>query len=552
MRPLLACLLLMTAPAHAAWLHLCPASRPAPGQPAATVSQPDGKLARIVVTAQQLPGCAAVEVRAAPGQIDAVYPLAPAARPETTILLQGSVQQDRFVVSGHTFPSVKPAPEPPAPAPLHANLLARMQARPFGVEERAAVTLTDGRLELHCAAGAKPAGVLLSAPLYLPRAALALALQSAGAGRFRVFAADSAHAEAGSALAMGALEAGQAARLPMPPGLDRARWKQFVIACPQQEASLALSSLALEPVAQRPSPRATWVWKAADWQGDGAALVAWAQRERLGELFIAVPQDERGITAAAALSSFVAKAHAAGITVWSVDGDPHMVLVQEQRNAVRHAAAYAAYNARVPAAARLDGVQFDVEPYLLPGYDSESAEWDSRYLKLAQALRKALGKLRLELVVPYWWAPKQPLLDGLAKTADGLVVMNYRTDPGEIYRFAVPWLDWAARHGKRTRIALEAGPVAAETQRRYQRVPPGAAGELHLVRVGGFNVLVVAATPWVQPGAQGFRLENTVQFDGSATSFHGNKEQLNALLPRLEHDFGAWPGFAGMALHEYR
>jgi hypothetical protein len=72
------------------------------------------------------------------------------------------------------------------------------------------------------------------------------------------------------------------------------------------------------------------------------------------------------------------------------------------------------------------------------------------------------------------------------------------------------------------------------------------------VRVGGFNVLLVSNKPWVQPGAQPFRLENTVQFDGSATSFSRDRERLQALLPRLERDFGAWPGFAGIALHEYR
>lgn len=551
-RLLLALLLLMAAPAHAAWLQLCPATRPASGQPSATVTQPDGKLARIVVTGQQLPGCAAVEVRASAAEVEALYPLAPAAMPGTTILLQGSLQQGRFVLSGHTFPSVRPAPEPPAPAPLHVNLLARMQARPFGTEDRARATLAGGRLELQCGAGSQPAGVLLAAPLYLPRADLALALQSAGAGRFHVSATDGAHAAADSALAIGRFDAGQPARLALPPGLDRARWKQFLIACPRQPSSLALASLALEPAIERQSRRTTWVWQAADWQRDGAGLVAWARGEQLGELFIAVPQDERGIKNAAALSSFVTHAHAAGIAVWSVDGDPRMVLMQEQRNAVRRAAAYASYNARQPPGARLDGVQFDVEPYRLPGYDSASPEWDSRYLKLAQALRKAVGKLRLELVVPCWWAAKTPLLDGLAKTADGLVVMNYRTDADEIYGFAVPWLDWAARHGKRVRIALEAGPVAPETQRRYQRTGDGEAGELQLVRVGGFNVLMVARRPWVQPGAQSFRLENAVQFDGSATSFGRNRERLHALLPRLERDFGAWPGFGGIVLHQLR
>jgi len=38
--------------------------------------------------------------------------------------------------------------------------------------------------------------------------------------------------------------------------------------------------------------------------------------------------------------------------------------------------------------------------------------------------------------------------------ADGLAVMEYRTDPGQIHGFAAPFLDWSARHGKRVHIAL--------------------------------------------------------------------------------------------------
>jgi hypothetical protein len=66
------------------------------------------------------------------------------------------------------------------------------------------------------------------------------------------------------------------------------------------------------------------------------------------------------------LASFVRQAGARGIRVRSVDGDPHMVLTDEVPNMVKRVQAYAAYNAQVAPEARLAGIQFDVEPYLLP------------------------------------------------------------------------------------------------------------------------------------------------------------------------------------------
>jgi hypothetical protein len=44
----------------------------------------------------------------------------------------------------------------------------------------------------------------------------------------------------------------------------------------------------------------------------------------------------------------------------------------------------------------------------------------------------------------------------------------------------------------------------------------------------------------------------TRAIDDSATTFQRDKPALERLLPLLEADFGAWDGFGGMAVHEYR
>jgi hypothetical protein len=539
-------LFLMTSPVHAAWLHQCPASGPAP---------------RYLVSEQaSLPGCASVALPAG-ARVETVYPLGPQDRPGATILLHGNVENGSFAVSEHELPQPESVPAPPGPMPLHANLLARMQARSFGVEERVQAKLQDGRLRISCRPGNRPAGVILSGPWYLPRANAALLLRHAGDAGFAWQAADARRAGRDDALDMGALPAAPAplaTRLALPAGLERGDWRHFVILCPAAGGSLDVESLALEPAGQaKAAPRATWVWRPADWIDGSPALLDWAAALGIRDLFITIPlTDDGAVRSPELLAAFVRQAGSRGMRVHSVDGDPHMVLDTELPAVLRRVRAYLAYNGTAAPGARLAGMQFDVEPYLLPEAVLPAAARDARYLAMARALKAAAGPLRLEFVVPFWWGTKsdtkRELLDGLAQASDALAVMDYRTDPGQVYDLAVPFLDWARAHGKQVRIALEAGPIAPEVQRRYTRVAKGEPGDLQLLEFNGQRVLVLLRAPLAASGTQLYRLSSARAIDGSATTFHRDKAALERLLPLLEADFGAWDGFGGMAVHEYR
>lgn len=557
--------LLMSAPVHAAWLHACPASTPAPAAPhivpQAEAEAKAGDLRWFVDEQASLPGC--TSVRLAPGaRVETLYPLDPGEMPARTILLHGNLAGGRFAVSEHELPPAQPAPAAPGPMPLHTNLLASMGVRVFGAEERARARIESGQLQVDCRAGTRPAGVVLTGPWYLPRANLALAADIGGdAAGFAWQAADAARAERGDALAMPATPAANATQLALPNGLERASWRQFVLLCPNRQASLRIASLTLAPAAPRAAAsmaRATWVWRPVDWIENGAALLDWAAGQDIHELFMTVPLKDgaeastKSVRNPDLLADFVRRAHARGIRVLSVDGDPHMVLESEVPNVVQRVRAYAAYNAQVAPEARLAGIQFDIEPYLLPDAVLPAAQRDARYLAMAQALKAAAGELQLEFVVPFWWGGKQALLDGLAASADALAVMDYRTDPGQVYDFAVPFLDWASGHGKRVRIALEAGAIEPEVQRRYARAGAGEAGDLQVLDVDGRQVLALLRAPVTSPGAQLYRLQSTREIDGSATTFHRDKAALVRVLPQLEADFGAWDGFSGMAVHELR
>lgn len=294
--------------------------------------------------------------------------------------------------------------------------------------------------------------------------------------------------------------------------------------------------------------RASWVWQAGIWSTQGEALLAQAVRHNIKVLFITVPFAHGAIAGPGALAAFIESAARQGVRIWAVEGDPEMVVPGEHAATVRRLAAYAAYNGAAPAAARLHGVQFDIEPYLLPDYAQAPALWDSRYLALVRALRQAAGALPLELVVPFWWNEKSTLLRAIAPLVDGLCVMNYRTEQEQIVRLATPFLEWGARHGKPVRIALESGPLAPETEWRYQAAQHG---ELWHVPFERAHFLLLLKQPQPNPGGAAYRRAGQRTLDGSATTFAASPARLLQLLPTLEAEFSAWPSFGGIALHEF-
>jgi hypothetical protein len=489
-----------------------------------------------------------------PALVESQYLLRPGDTPGRTILLYAPVGTP-FKPSSHELPQPdKPGATPAhGPAPMRTNLLLDGRVRPFGAEERARVAHADGKLRLTCSAGERAAGVLVDGPWRLPLAELRVTARYSASAAFALQAGDAASAARETAHDLGALlpAAGQAA-LALPASLARATWRQFVILCPAQAATLTLDHLALEPVAGRAAPRAAWIWERTAWLDEGDALLAWAQREKMKELFIVVPLDGAKVRHPAKLAAFVRRAGRAGIAVTPVEGDPHMVLPSQRGATVARVRAYAAYDRAARPDEKLHALQFDVEPYLLDDAVLDAQSRDREYLAMARALHAAAEGIPLEFVVPFWWDDKRELLDQLARVSEGLAVMDYRTDVDQIVRFAAPFLDWGTRHGKRVRIALEAGPVAPEVQRRYVRASPGEAGTLLLAQAGGAQTLVLLRQPVQQAAGTLYRLSGERALDGSATSFHGKRDALRALLPALERDLSAWPGFGGIALHGWR
>lgn len=548
--------------AQAAWLQICPASNTAePGRPQAQITRHENTalLASITDTPASA-GCQQLELVVPASDVVGLLPITARLSAELVpwLSLSGKTQGSRFLFGEVT--SGKPAPThalAPQPFPLRTNLLGSLNATPFGAEKRTRVTLANGQLSLQCTPGRQPAGLVLSANAYLPRARTRLQISGSGSGRFEIVTVNAEQAAIESGSRLGYFEAQGLARTQTydlstrPVWQD---WRHWTLACPADSAQLQLNRLELLPQTVTTPARAAWVWQAGEWQHQPDSVLRLAKKYALRTLYITIPVVAGAVQNPERLAAFIRRAGAANIGVWAVDGDPNMVQLQERPATLERARAYARFNRTMPLGARLKGVQFDVEPYLLTGYELATDAWEQRYVELVKALHGgdpdiAQGTLALEMVVPFWWAGKPGLLDAMAPWVTGLVVMDYRTDASDIYRFAVPFLDWGERHGKAVRIALEAGPIAPETRYRYEQAPEG---ELWQVQLGEHHFLLMLRSARPNPLGTAFRRVSSYEISGSATTFHGDTARLLRQLPELETVFSAWPGFGGMALHELR
>lgn len=538
--------------ARAATLQVCPLEVIPQGAVERTeLIGADGSRSRLYVgDAKSDPRCRSLVLNVPADAIKAVRAIASEARLGERVMLYGDEREGSIAIGGVEFGEAPVAVGSP-PLSVGNNLLPNLQALAFGTEERVRVESRADALHVECAAGDRPAGVILSAPGRMPLARTRIRMLVAGQGRFEFQVADRDLAARESAIALGGVRLEDNAPVevfsPWPErGFEREQWRHFVLLCPHEAGRLRIDHLQLQALPQSVPGRAAWLWRNEAWRAQAEATLAFARRHDLRTLFMSVPVVEGAVSNAAMLRAFIEKAGEQGIAVWSVDGDPRMILPNEHTATVARVAAYRRYNAEAPPASRLRGVQFDIEPYLMPGYDLERVGMEKNYLELLAKLRATAGDLPLEVVLPFWGLTPG-LAEKLPALVSGITVMNYRSDPQELRNHAAPFLDWGVRHAKPIRIALEAGPIAPEREWRFRRA---AQGELWAVRAPDLHVLVLLHSARANPQGDAYALEGMRTLDGRATTFHADVSRLWDLIPALEKDFAAWSSFAGIALHE--
>ncbi len=133
---------------------------------------------------------------------------------------------------------------------------------------------------------------------------------------------------------------------------------------------------AVTRTAERPAPaRAVWVWT----QPSADELVQWARDHRVGTLFLQVPAGLPSSTSLPWATSVSRLAHASGLKVAALNGDPGWLQrPTSARDWMRAALGTGLF----------DGVHVDVEPWALPGWQTAGTRvtLTKQYLTLLRTL----------------------------------------------------------------------------------------------------------------------------------------------------------------------
>jgi hypothetical protein len=308
-----------------------------------------------------------------------------------------------------------------------------------------------------------------------------------------------------------------------------------------------LPSRKSQPGASLPKLPAAWVWEPRRWLDDPAELVAAASDTGVGAFYITVPIEAGAVQAPESLAAFIARCRAAGIEVYAVEGDPGMITGTGLDLAVTRAHALAHYRSSHPQAA-LDGVQYDIEPYLLPSFGAAPKPGWQRWSAALRALADALGE-PVDAVIPFWIEDSPGGEAALAEARPALrsvTIMAYRTKPEQIMAAAAPALLFAERAGLPATVALEAGPIAQDRRRIYR---PADTGDLHLAALGDISAALLLDKPRPAAGTRAFRQSHFILSDPGNVSFLGRMPELRAAAAELSQTLSAYPAAQRIAFH---
>ncbi|WP_038160437.1 hypothetical protein [Verrucomicrobium sp. BvORR106] len=363
------------------------------------------------------------------------------------------------------------------PVPPGLNLARHQEWTPFGIEERATVHDAPDAFSWTVKPGEKPAGFYTAASWRLPKGALAstwkLELTLRGKGQVMLGVATESAQGFGDPDPIATTEltgAPQVVSWEVPSKVAAAKSLRLsLVATEPQGGSGVIETLSWQLLAvtlPQPAPMGVWDWstrpevwteKQPAWKAAGIKVLQLALPRELGS-------DSGGV------ATTLSRLRADGFRIVAVEGDPHMILPQARAAVIARHQALSQWQGRF-----LDGVQYDVEPYLLPGFHLETTKWHQHWLDLYRELNQN-GKHPVEPVLPFWIIAQKeavPLLDGLAKYASRMVIMNYRSDPVEAAAWATAWLEWSRQHNCPVALAVECGPISDLKSAAFYRADKG-------------------------------------------------------------------------------
>ena len=171
-----------------------------------------------------------------------------------------------------------------------------------------------------------------------------------------------------------------------------------------------------------------WLWETPAVTADRGArrrLVEFCRTEGMTDLFVQLPYEAERVDGQwtiswdpEALRPLIAELHAAGVTVHALGGDPRFALPEWHGQVMATVESVARYNSESPPTQRFDGIRYDIEPYLLPGFGGvRRPEIMQQYLSILAASRAAANRAGLVygVDIPAWFDERDEFFEPTAE-----------------------------------------------------------------------------------------------------------------------------------------
>jgi len=245
-------------------------------------------------------------------------------------------------------------------------------------------------------------------------------------------------------------------------------WKSCVLRTVCCGLVLALAA-ALAPASKADTTRAVYIW-------NGKSMIASSTQTSAFFSFAAAPHgnsakavtqvyiasgllsDFSDSTWVSEMTSFITTAHSHGIMVYYVCGDPTWAESSGESTGLSYASAVMSFNS-AHSTTTFDGFQYDVEPYLLPGWPSTTLEngllnllWQAYNLKTSNDPNLAMSS-----TIPFWYdSSTYSYLDqSVMDLTDEVVVMDYTNSASNLWSYASSEIEYASTNGKAAWIAVD-------------------------------------------------------------------------------------------------
>lgn len=236
-------------------------------------------------------------------------------------------------------------------------------------------------------------------------------------------------------------------------------------------------------------PRAVWVWNAGhiaqvvNEKAARDAFFAQLQSAGIGTLFLnpndllnrePLPATDANHLDAKKLAAFIASAHANGLKVEALQGDPEHARTANHSDPINRLKRVLQFNANAAPDGRFDGMQFDIEPYSLPDFAAggeKRAALMTQFLELADTMRVLAAQEKtpfaLGFAMPFWMdnaeqdvtfhGAKKPVtfhLIDLLKTLPNsyIALMAYRDSAPQTIDVSSQEIEYARSHAPNVKV----------------------------------------------------------------------------------------------------